>query len=106
MEARATYRGTGFSKSLIAVVAILVAFVLAAASGYIARNAASQPVPATHVVKGQSTASENAWNDSIRHGGTQSVEGPAALASPRQSPDAQDRNSGLSGQPFSETHGY
>jgi len=90
---------------LIAVVAILVAFVLAAAAGYIARSASSQAVPVTHVVQGQSSASENAWYDSLRHSGTQSVEGPAALASPGQSPDAKDRNSGLSGQPFSETHG-
>lgn len=54
MEARAAFRGAGISKRMAAVVvAVLLAFVLVAAGGYLAK-AMNRPIaPATHVVAGQ-----------------------------------------------------
>ncbi len=78
MEARSTLRGTGFSKGLIAVIAILAAFLLAAAGGYIAKNLSSQPVPAAHVTTTSAGASDSVWSNRARRGGVQSVEGPTA----------------------------
>jgi hypothetical protein len=76
MEARSTLHGTGLSKGLIAIVAILAAFVLAAAGGYIAKSLASQSVPAAHVATTSAGASDSVWSNRARRSGSQSVEGP------------------------------
>jgi hypothetical protein len=81
MQATTAFRGPGISKSRVAVVvAVLVAFALGAAGGYIAK-AMSLPLATARVtsVVGMPGASGpgSAWNYSSRHGGTQSVEGPA-----------------------------
>jgi hypothetical protein len=86
VEARTAFRGKGISKSSVAVVvAVLVAFVLVAAGGSLAK-ALSRPVaPATaHIVAGQPGASGygSAWNYSNLRHGTQSIEGPMPASAP------------------------
>ena len=79
MEARTAFRGSAISKSMLAVVAALLAVVLVAMGGLLVRTF-SRPVaaPATHVVAGQSGASGfgSAWNYSSRRSGPQAMEGP------------------------------
>ena len=81
MEARTALRGSGISKRVVAIViAVLAAFVLGAAGGYVAKTvslpAATSP---SHILAGQSEASGvgSAWNYSNLRHGTQSIEGPA-----------------------------
>ena len=82
MEARTAFRGSGVSKSLLVVIAALMAvFVLGGASGYLLRThgaAETTLAPATNVSQ---PAPAPAWNDSDRRSGVQSNEG-SPLPSP------------------------
>jgi hypothetical protein len=81
MEARTALRGSGISRRTVAVaIAVLAAFLLGAAGGYVAK-AVSLPIAGgpSHIVAGQIGGSGigSAWNyTNLRHG-TQSIEGPA-----------------------------
>ena len=81
MEARRTFRGSSISKNMVAAFAtVLAALMLAAFGGYLVKT--FSPVvaaPAPQILAGQSGATGigSAWNYSVRHSGTQSVEGPA-----------------------------
>jgi hypothetical protein len=81
MEARTALRGSGISRRTVAVaIAVLAAFVLGAAGGYIAKTV-SLPITSgpSHMLAGQIGGSGvgSAWNyTNLRHG-TQSIEGPA-----------------------------
>ncbi len=89
MEARTTLRGTGISKGPL--VAVIVALSLGAGAAVLAvEKTAPTGAPAAHSAAITSGPSDpgSAWNYSVRRGGTQSVEGPAATA------------------PFRESHGY
>jgi hypothetical protein len=89
MEARATLSGTGISRGPL--VAVIVALSLAAGAAVLAvEKSASTAAPAAHSAAITSGPSDpgSAWNYSVRRGGSQSVEGPAAPA------------------PYRESHGY
>jgi hypothetical protein len=95
VEARTTLRGTGFPKGMVAVVvAVLAAFLLGGAGGYVAKTLSLPAAPApAHIVAGQPGASEagTAWNYSSRRGGNQAIGGPetsAAPSAPVQQPGA------------------
>ena len=51
MEARASFRGTGVSKSVSAVAAVLVAAVLAVMAGYLAKGFGSTAAPSSQHVQ-------------------------------------------------------
>jgi hypothetical protein len=102
MEARTTLRGTGFPRGMVAVVlAVLAAFLLGGAGGYVAKTLSlpAAPVP-VHIVAGQPGASEagSAWNYSTRRSGSQTVGGPAV--SPAPSAPVQEPGSERSGNQF------
>ena len=108
MEARATLRGTGVSKTLVAIVTIMVALALGAGAAALTKGVSgSTAAPAAHIVRGNLAATDE-WTYSVRSGGAQSVEGPSGAAGKSfQGPDAQERNSGLAYQPpFRESHGH
>jgi cell division protein FtsN len=71
---------------LVAVVmAVLAAFILGAAGGYVVKTLSlAAPAAAAQVVTGQPIVARpgSAWNYSNRRSGTQSVEGPAPTAAP------------------------
>jgi hypothetical protein len=81
MEARTALRGSGISRRTVAfAIAVLAAFVLGAAGGYVAKTV-SLPIAGgrSHFVAGQIGGSGvgSAWNyTNLRHG-TQSIEGDA-----------------------------
>jgi hypothetical protein len=81
MEATTALRGPRISRRMVAVViAVLAAFVLGAAGGYVAKTVSLQtPGAASHIVAGQIGGSGlgSAWNFSNLRHGTQSIEGPA-----------------------------
>jgi hypothetical protein len=81
MEARTALRGSGISRRMVAVaIAVLAAFVLGAAGGYVAKTVSLQIASApSHIVAGQIGGSGvgSAWNYSNLRHGTQSIEGPA-----------------------------
>jgi hypothetical protein len=81
MEARAALRGSGISKRTVAVViAVLAAFVVGAAGGYIAKTVSlPAATTASHILAGQTETSGfgSAWNYSNLRHGTQTIEGPA-----------------------------
>jgi hypothetical protein len=111
MEARATLRGTGVSKGIVAIVAVMVALALGAGAAVLAKGiTGSTAAPAAHIVQGNPGASGpgSAWNYSVRRSGLQSVEGPAAPATTSfLGPDAQERNTRLAApRAFRESHGY
>lgn len=76
MEARTAFRGAGISKRMAAVVvAGLLALVLVAAGGFLAK-ATNRPIaPATHVVAGQSGS---AWTYGNGRRGTSWIEATAS----------------------------
>jgi hypothetical protein len=85
MVARTAFLGSGISKGMVAVIAVLAALMLGAAGGYLARTLSLPTASiAAHVVAGQPGASGygSAWNYSSRRSGTQSVEGPVPEAAP------------------------
>lgn len=89
MESRTALRRAGISwRAAAVVVAVLVAFALGGAGGYVMKTLSLPASAATlQVVSGQSTVARpgSAWNYSNRRSGTQSAEGPAP-ASPAGAP--------------------
>jgi hypothetical protein len=81
MEARTAFRGSAISRSMVAVVAALLAALALAAMGGLLSKTLSMPAaaPTKHIVAGQPGASGfgSAWNYSTQRSGTQTVEGPA-----------------------------
>src|SRR6202030_3415549 len=81
MQARKAFRGSSISKSTVAVFATaLAALMLAATGSYLVKTLSpAAAAPAQQILAGQSGANGigSAWNYSVRHSGTQSVEGPA-----------------------------
>ena len=74
MQARTAFRGAGISKRMAAVVvAVLLALVLVAAGGFLAK-ATNRPIaPATHFVAGQSGST---WTYGNGRSGTSWIEEP------------------------------
>ncbi len=93
MEARTTLRGKDVSNRIVAVVAVMA---LGAGAAVLAKDiTGSIAGPSAHFAQVKSGVSDpgSAWNYTVRRGGTQSVEGPAAPTS--------------NGRPtFRESHGY
>ena len=90
MEARKAFRGSVVSTgTMVALVAVLAAFMLGGIGGYVVK-ALSRPVSAVtaHVVTVTTAPSEfgSAWNYRVRRGGTQSVEGPPPAMLPAVEP--------------------
>ncbi|MEO8744086.1 MAG: hypothetical protein ABI334_07715 [Candidatus Dormiibacterota bacterium] len=111
MEARATVRGTGLSKALVAIVTVMVAVALGAGAAALSKGiGGSTAAPAAHIVQGNPAASVDgsAWSYRPSHGGTQPVEGPSGAATTSfLGPDAQERNARLGYQPpFRESYGH
>jgi hypothetical protein len=86
MEASKAFRGSAISRSLVvAVAAVLFAFVLGGIGGYLVKTLslpASALARQVVTVQPAAAAVGSAWNYSNRHSGTQSLEGPAPAASP------------------------
>jgi hypothetical protein len=80
MEARTTFRGQTISRSMVMVVATLLAtFALVAMGGLLIKTLnVPAAAPGKHIVAGQPGASGfgSAWNYSTQRSGTQTVEGP------------------------------
>lgn len=81
MEARTAFRGSAISRSMVAVVAALLAALVLVTIGGLLIKTLSVPAatPAKQMVAGQPGASGfgSAWNYSTQRSGTQTVEGPA-----------------------------
>jgi hypothetical protein len=100
MEARTALRGSGISRRTVAVaIAVLAAFLLGAAGGYVAK-AVSLPIAGgpSHIVAGQIGGSGvgSAWNYSNLRHGTQSIEGPG-LSSVSSSASFREPSAGRGG---------
>jgi hypothetical protein len=85
MESRTVFSASAISRSIVAVVAaVLAAFILGATGGYLAKSL-SLPVapPTAHVAAGQTTATgfDSAWQRSNLPRGPVTVDGPASTGS-------------------------
>src|SRR5690348_2360770 len=80
MASNALSGGRGISRGkVVVVVALLVAFTLGALGGYLVKALTLPAVAAAaqaFVAQPAASESGSAWNYSLRHSGTQSVEGP------------------------------
>jgi hypothetical protein len=84
MQATTILRKPGTSlKTVAMVLAILAAFALVAAGGYIARSTSGGALHSPAVLLNIGAADPgSAWDYRTRHAGTQTVEGPAPQPSP------------------------
>jgi hypothetical protein len=85
MEASTAFRKSAVSKTVVAVIAgLLAAMLLGGVGGYLVRTwTLPVVVPAQHAAAASSAAPEagSAWDYSSRRHGTQSVDGPEAQGS-------------------------
>ena len=117
MEARTTIRGSGISRSFVAVCAVVVTMGLGVTAGVVAKNLSAPAAVPSHILQGQG----GTLQFSGHRGGVQSIDfqaGPAAvgpddrptpLSAPNSflGPDAQDRNTQLAvALRATKAHGY
>jgi len=89
VEARTAYRGSGISKSFVAVMAVVATVGLGITTGVVAKNfSAPAAAPKAHTSQGLGGA---AFDNVARRGGIQTVDGNAASAAKAVGPD--DRTS-------------
>jgi hypothetical protein len=91
MQATTTFRRPRVTKQVaVAIMALVVAYVLGGASGYLAKSATLpvQVAPSRSVILSAGPSDYgSAWNYSSRRSGTQSVEGPTDTAPPKPASD-------------------
>lgn len=90
MQATATFRRPRIGwRPIVVLGALLAAYLVGGASGYLAKSLSLQPAPAqTRSVVVSTGAADygSAWNYSSRRFGTQSIEGPTLAATPSPIP--------------------
>jgi len=74
MEARSAIRGSGISKSFVAVCAVVATMGLGVTAGVVAKNLSAPAAAGTHIALGEGGA---ALQYSVHRGGVQVVDGPA-----------------------------
>ena len=117
MEARTAIRGSGISRSFVAVCAVALTMGLGVTAGVVAKNLSAPAAVPPHILQGQGGTLQFTGH----RGGVQSIDyqvGPAAvgpddrptpLSAPNSflGPDAQDRNTQLAaGMRVTKAHGY
>ena len=86
MEARTAFRGTGISKSIVALLAVVATLGLGVTAGVVAKNLSAPAAGQTHIVQGQGGA---AMDNMLRRGGSQVyAENPAPAATAGSTKDA------------------
>ncbi len=94
MEARSAVRGTGISKSLVAVLAVSVTMGLGVTTGVVAKNLSGSTVTQSHISQ---SLGGPAFINPARRGGLQEFDGNAAPAGvPAVGPDDRVSNTILS----------
>lgn len=120
MEARTAIRGSGISRSFVAVCALVVTMGLGVTAGVVAKNLSAPAAVPSHILQGQGGTLQYSGH----RGGVQAIDdtpvqaGPAAvgpddrpttLSAPNSflGPDAQDRNALLAASMrATKAHGY